>query len=88
MFATDVLPTGCERADHGQCSLPAISGVTGSLRAEPKIDRLAHDRGVRRLSACGDAPHRCCLLPRQLDLFALHAIMMALLRLAVNCGVG
>ncbi len=46
VFATDVFPPGRERADDSHCSLPPIVRVTVPLRAEPKIDRLAHDRGV------------------------------------------
>src|SRR5439155_16307370 len=61
--------------------LPTLICIaTVSLCAKPEIDGFADDRRVGRLATCGDAAYRGGLLPRQLNLFPLHAIMMAQLR--------
>jgi len=55
-----------------------------ALGAKPKIHGFSHDRGVGRLSARGDPSDSRCLLPGELNLFSLHAIMMAVGRAMVK----
>jgi len=55
-----------------------------TLGAKPKVHCFAHDRGVGRLSARGDPSDSRGLLPGELNLFPLHAIMMAVGRAVVK----
>jgi len=81
MLPADVFYPGTKSTDDPKCPLPALICIaTVSLCAKPEIDSFAHDRRVGRLATCGDAAYRGGLLPRQLHLFPLHAIMMARLR--------
>src|SRR3989442_2589786 len=78
MLPADVFRPGTKSTDDPKCPLPALIFIaTVSLCAKPEIDGFAHDRRVGRLATCGDAAYRGGLLPRQLNLFPLHAIMMA-----------
>jgi hypothetical protein len=78
MFLTDVFAARAERPDDTKRTLPSFVRIAGvAPRAKPKIHGLAHDRGVRSLPARGHSSDGRRLLPSQLNLLSLHAIMMA-----------
>ena len=78
MLPADVFHPGTKGTDDPKCPLPALICITTvSLCAKPEIDGFADDRRVRRPAPRGDAAYRGGLLPRELNLFPLHAIMMA-----------
>ena len=78
MFPADVFHPGTKGTDDPKCPLPALIFIaTVSLCAKPEIDGFADDRRVGRLATYGDAAYRGGLPPGQLNLFPLHAIMMA-----------
>ena len=77
MVTTGILLPRGELANdpHGTAHPIFIADV--ATRAKPEIDCLSNDRGVRELAPRGLPSNGGGLVTGQLELLALHAIMMA-----------
>ena len=85
MFLANVVAARAECTDDSESALPTFVPIAGvALRAEPKIHSFANDGRVRCLAPRRLFAESAGLSRGQLDLFSLHAIMMALLRLGVK----